>query len=245
MSSRKRAKKRTADHRARGSQQHPLTAGLGVREGAAPPPAKLSHDRRNIDANVVNASQRWRLLAASAHVFAKHGYAGATIEKITARAGVTKKTFYKFFSAKDDAFLASYEAVDTLIDRAVAAASVARTLNDAIDTIITAYLGALAAIPDLTAILLFEALAASPRIRRQRADYVERFAAGFHGVLVALRKSDPSLPDLTKAEVTLILGGVNELCVLHLTHNDAATLPTLRDEIFRSVIRLVGPSAAK
>ena len=235
MSSRKRAKKRTADHRARGSQQHPLTAGLGVREGAAPPPAKLSHDRRNIDANVVNASQRWRLLAASAHVFAK----------ITARAGVTKKTFYKFFSAKDDAFLASYEAVDTLIDRAVAAASVARTLNDAIDTIITAYLGALAAIPDLTAILLFEALAASPRIRRQRADYVERFAAGFHGVLVALRKSDPSLPDLTKAEVTLILGGVNELCVLHLTHNDAATLPTLRDEIFRSVIRLVGPSAAK
>lgn len=244
MSSRKATRPRVKKRTARSSPVHPLTAGLHA-DAAAPPPAKLSHDRRNIDAKVVNESQRWRLLEASAHVFATEGYAAATIEKITARAGVTKKTFYKFFPAKEDAFLASYDAVDILIDRMVAVASAERTLHGAIRTIITAYLTALSAIPELTAILLFEALAASPRIRRQRAAYVERFADGFRRVLAALGKNDPSIADLTKADVTILLGGVNELCVLHLTHNDAATLPSLRDVIIRSVVRLVGPSAAK
>lgn len=242
MSSRKAEQTRARKRTVRRSPVHPLTASL--HEGAAsPPPAKLSHDRRNIDAKVVNASQRWRLLAASAHVFATEGYAAATIEKITARAGVTKKTFYKFFPAKEDAFLASYDAVDVIIDRMVSAASAAATLNEAIATIITGYLAALAAIPELTAILLLEALAATPRIRRQRADYVDRFADGFRRVLATLRAKDPRVPDITKAEVTLLIGGVNELCVLHLSRNDAATLPSLRDEILRAVIRLVGSTS--
>ncbi len=40
--------------------------------------------------------------AAAAELFAEHGYAGATLEQIAARAGVTKPVLYRHFAGKKD-----------------------------------------------------------------------------------------------------------------------------------------------
>ncbi|MGE3174212.1 MAG: TetR/AcrR family transcriptional regulator [Planctomycetota bacterium] len=49
---------------------------------------------------------RDRLLAAATELFARHGYAGARLEAIAARAGVTKGGVYFHFAGKEELFFA-------------------------------------------------------------------------------------------------------------------------------------------
>lgn len=218
---------------------HPLIDPLREPAPQTTVPAKLSFDRRNSDPAVVTASQRWRLLAATARVVSTHGYAAATIDKITAEAGVTKKTFYKFFSSKEDAFLACYEAVDVMIDRVIAAGVAADTTDDAVRACVRTYLQALAAVPDLTAIFLIEALAASPRIRRRRAERIEFFAQKLRDTLTSHQADSADRAPVTDAQMMMLLGGLNEICVQHLNDHDATTLPTLEPLLHQLILQVL------
>ncbi len=57
---------------------------------------------------------RAALLDAAAEVFASHGYAGASVDRIAQRAGFSKGTFYWHFASKEELFLAL---VDERIDQ--------------------------------------------------------------------------------------------------------------------------------
>lgn len=50
------------------------------------------------------------LLAAAAHVFAEHGFHGASLDEVAAAAGFTKGAVYSNFENKEDLFLALLEA---------------------------------------------------------------------------------------------------------------------------------------
>lgn len=50
---------------------------------------------------------RRSILAAAAEEFAESGYAGATLERIAARAGTSIGNLYKYFSSKEDLFAAA------------------------------------------------------------------------------------------------------------------------------------------
>ncbi|QOC21517.1 TetR/AcrR family transcriptional regulator [Wenzhouxiangella sp. AB-CW3] len=69
-------------------------------------------------------SGRQRLLTAAAEEFSEHGYAGASIAAIAARAGVGKSTIFHHFESKDALYLAVIEA---------AAGEFARTLDQVLD----------------------------------------------------------------------------------------------------------------
>jgi AcrR family transcriptional regulator len=56
-------------------------------------------------------TQRPRLLAAMIALAAEHGYAEVTIAEVIARAGVSRPTFYEYFSDKDACFLAALDSV--------------------------------------------------------------------------------------------------------------------------------------
>jgi len=49
------------------------------------------------------------VIAAAAKVFARHGFADTRVEDILAEAGVARRTFYKYFSSKEDVLAAVYE----------------------------------------------------------------------------------------------------------------------------------------
>jgi AcrR family transcriptional regulator len=51
-------------------------------------------------------TRREQILDAATAVFLKHGYAGATIELVVARAGASKATIYSFFGDKEGLFTA-------------------------------------------------------------------------------------------------------------------------------------------
>jgi AcrR family transcriptional regulator len=70
------------------------------------------------------ASTRARLIDAAADVFAREGFPGASIERVTDAAGLSRGSFYAHFESKDDLLLA-------LVDRMVG--DVQRFLTDLLD----------------------------------------------------------------------------------------------------------------
>jgi AcrR family transcriptional regulator len=64
------------------------------------------HDRRTRSARAERGDARAKLLAAAAAVFAEHGYAGASVDAIAARAGYSKGALYWHFASKDELFFA-------------------------------------------------------------------------------------------------------------------------------------------
>ena len=77
-------------------------------------PRRLPRGSHGLDRDVVEASQRTRLLEAVGRAVAERGYAAATIDDVVRRAGVSKKTFYDHFADKQDCFLAAYESSRSL-----------------------------------------------------------------------------------------------------------------------------------
>ena len=70
------------------------------------------------------AQTRQKLLDSATRVFAKKGFAAATIEEIAARAGFTRGAFYANFADKGDVFM-------TILERHTEAAM--RAIRDAVD----------------------------------------------------------------------------------------------------------------
>ena len=81
-------------------------------------PRRLPRGTHGLDRDVVEASQRTRLLEAIGRAVAERGYAGATIDDVVRRAGVSKQTFYDQFADTQECFLAAYEpASEELLER--------------------------------------------------------------------------------------------------------------------------------
>jgi TetR/AcrR family transcriptional regulator len=90
----------------------------------------------NLNHQVAGADQahaspgRQRLLAAAAETFSLHGYAGASISAIAARAGVSKSTIFHHFDSKESLYLAVIQE---------AAAEFGQTLDQVLDVSRDAY----------------------------------------------------------------------------------------------------------
>jgi AcrR family transcriptional regulator len=72
---------------------------------------RLPVGRHALPREFVVRSQRDRMLDAMAQVCAAGGYGAATVEAVTARAGVSRRTFYDQFKDRDECFLAAYDAI--------------------------------------------------------------------------------------------------------------------------------------
>ena len=57
----------------------------------------------------IAAIQRKRMLTAAIEAVQEVGYTGFTVAQVTARAGVSRKTFYELFADREDCFLAAFE----------------------------------------------------------------------------------------------------------------------------------------
>jgi AcrR family transcriptional regulator len=80
---------------------------------------------------------------AAFELFLENGYAGTTIEQISTRAGVSRNTFFNYFSAKSDVF---WVGLDASIDRVAAALDSSTGASHSVESIRTALLDAAAAL---------------------------------------------------------------------------------------------------
>src|ERR1700733_7671853 len=82
---------------------------------------------------------RGRLEQAALELFEKHGYARTTVEDIAARAGLTERTFFRYFADKREVLFSGSAALEALIVKTIAAAPASVTP-------LTAVTGAIAAL---------------------------------------------------------------------------------------------------
>jgi AcrR family transcriptional regulator len=183
-------------------------------------PRRLPRGTHGLDRDVVEASQRTRLLEAIGRAVAERGYAAATIDDVVRRAGVSKKTFYDHFADKQDCFLAAYEAAsEQLLARvAEAHASVEDDWEERTRVGIRAYLRWLAADPALARVYLIEVAAAGPEALERRERLRDRYAE-----MIRERRG----ADLPFEIFHGVVAAVDDVVVRHIRAQGAERLPEL------------------
>ena len=114
------------------------------------------------------STQRERLLAGMLAAVNADGYGGATVANVIARAGVSRRTFYEYFTDKDDCFLALYRDISgRLLDQ------IAHAINDspperALHAVVRQLTEHAEAKPAQAQFLASDALAGGPRALEER-----------------------------------------------------------------------------
>lgn len=106
--------------------------------------------RPNMTRRVVNYTlrmSRWepgaaeRLRVAALELFVEHGFAAVTVPEITARAGLTTRTFFRHFADKREVLFYGSETAQGLLAAAVAAAPATATPIEAVSAALEALAG--------------------------------------------------------------------------------------------------------
>jgi len=205
-------------------------------------PRRLPRGTHGLDRDVVEASQRTRLLEAVGRAVAERGYAAATIDDVVRGAGVSKKTFYEHFADKEDCFLAAYEAASEELFRRVREARAAH--EDWLERTragIVAYLRWLAAEPALARVFLIEVAAAGPQALERRERLRDRYAE-----LLRERRGDAAAGPRLPIEIFhAVVAAVDDVVVRHIRESGAEDLPALEPVlVYLQVALLAGPDVA-
>jgi AcrR family transcriptional regulator len=123
--------------------------------------------------------QRERLLRAAAAEFAQRGYAGASSESISRRAGMSKATFYEHFANKEECIIGLFEHAAEVVTQAMAGAARGVGSRDAAQRMkagTRAFLSSLSENPEFAQTLLVEIIGAGPRAAQRRDQILQGFA---------------------------------------------------------------------
>jgi len=91
-----------------GKDADPGKGRVAFLHGQVDPPAPLPRGQHDLSPEYVADHQRRRIMDATTHVLAEHGYGPATIGHIVGRARVSRRTFYDHFESKDHCVLATF-----------------------------------------------------------------------------------------------------------------------------------------
>jgi AcrR family transcriptional regulator len=124
-----------------------------------------------MDAEQRRAQRREQLLAAAFELFARDGYANASIEQICQTAYVGNKAFYDLFDSKEDCYLALLRQVSERIEEQVTQAmqeSVDVEEDEIVRRLLSAFAHTLVDDPRIAIVTFGEAAGISPRVEAQR-----------------------------------------------------------------------------
>jgi AcrR family transcriptional regulator len=110
--------------------------------------------------------QRERLIEAMTQTAARYGYNDASVARVVEQAGVSRATFYEHFADKEECFLVAFrqaaERIELALERIEVDCAPARRAAEILDEL----LDNMASGPAAARILLVEALAGGPEVRR-------------------------------------------------------------------------------
>jgi AcrR family transcriptional regulator len=122
------------------------------------------------------STQRSRLLNGMRHVAVRDGYAAASIAQVIAHAGVSRPTFYEYFTDKDDCFLAALAEIQQQLLADIARAIGDSPAENAAETTITTLAGFASCQPERAQFLMNEPLAGGPSLLDARDQGLEEIA---------------------------------------------------------------------
>jgi len=187
---------------------------------------RLPPGRHGLSREFVSQNQRDRLTAGIISAVAKHGYQDATISQIAAAAGVSRRTFYTYFSSKEECFFHTYDLIAVhLLEAAEAEASREREWPNQVRARIAAALECFAANPDLAHFYLVAPPRAGEKIAARNRLSVGRVLA----VLTAGIPRDVQAP--SEAVQSALVGGIVGLVVHKVEAGEGKRLPELLPDL--------------
>ncbi|MGW1374646.1 TetR/AcrR family transcriptional regulator [Streptomyces sp. NPDC002446] len=211
----------------------------------------LPSGRHHLSREQVVASQRVRMLTATAEAMKDKGYAGTSVAEIIRRAGVSRETFYQQFRSKEDCFV---QALDAATERLAGLLEVARQPADAspeavrqaspeetFRRLLRLYLHTLAEQSAFARLFLVEVYAAGPEAMARRMEWQRWFAdaiAGIFGV-AAGGGTDEGGTDERRFGCEALVAAAAQLVTARLAADDLKGLRALEDPLVRLAVRLL------
>ena len=153
----------------------------------------------------VAESQHERLIAATAELIAERGYGDVPITEIAKRASVANRVFYENFRSKEEAFLATYDAIaDHVTEVIAAAADPGADWHDGVSSALGAAIAFFDAEPKLARFCLVAPFTSTPKIAAHARDR----AAAALPYLARGRDLHPAGAGLPASTEDSLLGGV-------------------------------------
>jgi AcrR family transcriptional regulator len=186
----------------------------------------------------VSEVQRARMLMAARQVVAGEGYARMSVERVVARAGVSRKTFYDLFENREDCFIEAFDdAVERMASTVREAYESGRGWRERMRASLAALLGVLDDEPELRTVCVVEALAAGPRVLEHRTRVLRALIAAVDEGRGEAKKEAPPLA----AEG--VVGAV--LAVIHARAVEGSRLSGLQGPLMGMIVLpYLGPAAA-
>jgi AcrR family transcriptional regulator len=191
----------------------------------------------------VEEIQRSRLLAAAAAVFDELGYEQASVERITGRARVSRRTFYELFGNREACLVVLLDEAVERVERDLDAADLhGLAWQERVRGGLWAILSFLDREPVLARICVVQALHGGPRALEHREQILARLA----GVLDAGRREGPRGEDCTPVTAEGLVGGALGVVYARMRSRDPRPLTGLLDELMGMIaLQYLGVRAAR
>lgn len=215
---------------ARPSSRYRPRVAKGKQAGEDSPPglARLPPGRHGLSREFVAKNQRDRLTAGMIAAVAEHGFHEATITQIAAAAGVSRRTFYGYFSSKEECFFDTFAQVAGHLEGAMASAAEGEDeWPERVRAQLTAMLDTFAANPDLARFALIAPANAGGEIAVRYRELLERLFA----ILTEHKPSSPATGEPSRAVADGLLGGIVALIVRKVKAGEGEELTELAPDL--------------
>lgn len=228
----------------------PVAKGKQAGEDSAPGLARLPPGRHGLSREFVAKNQRDRLTAGMIAAVAEHGFHEATITQIAAAAGVSRRTFYGYFSSKEECFFDTFGQVAELLEEAMKGAGEGEgDWPSRVGAELTAMLEVFAANPDLARFALIAPPNAGGDIAARYRELLDRLFA----ILTEAKPPPPGTGEPSRAVADGLLGGIVALIVRKVKVGEGERLAELAPDLLElfltpyygqeDAVRLARPSA--
>jgi AcrR family transcriptional regulator len=179
------------------------------------PPAAatpLERPRAPAGAGGGSARQRERLLGAIAHLAAREGDEAPTVAEIIAVAGVSRPTFYEYFTDREDCCLAAIAPIHRQLLTDIRKAVRSKPPEQALSAVARTLFSFAGSRPDAARLLICDPLAGGPRLLDDRDELIERVAVIVEDAFAEVPPST-MVPD---ASPELLVGVICRLLASHM-----------------------------
>ncbi|POX42382.1 TetR/AcrR family transcriptional regulator [Streptomyces sp. Ru73] len=217
----------------------------------------LPRGRHGLSRAEVVASQRMRMLTATAEAMRDLGYARTSVAEVIRRAGVSRETFYQQFRSKEDCFVqaldAATEQLAGLLEEAWRPAGSPEEGRpaapaDVFRRLVHLYLRTLAEHSAFARLFLVEVYAAGPAAMDRRMEWQRRFADAIAEIFrTAEEEQQPGVDapsgsgaDERRFHCEALVAAAAQLVTARLVADDLDGLCALEDPLVRLAARLLG-----
>ncbi len=177
--------------------------------------------------------QRSRLLAAAVGAIEEFGYAQMTVEQITSRARVSRRTFYELFENREACLTAIFEGVAAAVEGEIAAAGLGGLAwRERVRGGLQVILGFLDREPALARVCVVQALRGGPRVLERREEVLARLA----GLVDEGRGEGARASDCTSVTAEGLVGAAFAIVYARLSRGERKPLSDLLGELMSLIV---------